>query len=79
VINDPIPQSLNVKDQVLPSIHFQTTNNTYHDNKFPNQEVYNDPLSLKHIKPLPSYKVNYIYDVVEKVYNKSTCLIEPLW
>lgn len=67
VINDPIPQALNTKDQVLPNIHFETTNKVYHDNKYPNQEIYNDPLSLKHTKPLPSYKVNYINDVVEKV------------
>lgn len=64
---DPIPPSLNSKSQVLPKDHFTTTANTFHDNKFPNQDLYNDALSLKQVKPLPSYKVNYIYDVVEKV------------
>jgi len=67
VIMDPIPPSLNSKDQVLPNIHFATTNNTYHDNKYPNQDLYNDALALKQVKPLPSYKVNYLYDVVEKL------------
>lgn len=64
---DPIPPSLNSKDQVLPQTHYTTTHKSYHDNKFPNQDLYNDALSLKHVKPLPSYKVNYMYDVVEKV------------
>ena len=64
---DPIPPALNNRDQVLPDIHFSTTNKTFHDNKFPNQDLYNDPVSLRNIKALPSYKVNYLYDVVEKV------------
>jgi hypothetical protein len=67
VIYDPIPNSLNLKDQVLPDTHFQTTTKVFHDNKFTNQDLYNDPLSMRQIKPLPSYKVNYIYDVLEKV------------
>ena len=67
VIYDPIPKSLNVKDQVLPETHFQTTTKVFHDNKFPNQDLYNDPLAMRQTKPLPSYKVNYIYDVIEKV------------
>jgi len=70
VLMDPIPPSLNSKSQVLPKDHFTTTANTFHDNKFPNQDLYNDALSLKQVKPLPSYKVNYIYDVVEKLNSK---------
>lgn len=64
---DPIPASINSKDQVLPNIHYSTTAKTYHDNKYPNQDLYNEALALKQVKPLPSYKVNYLYDVVEKV------------
>ena len=64
---DPIPPSINSKDQVLPNIHYSTTAKTYHDNKYPNQDLYNEALALKQVKPLPSYKVNYLYDVVEKV------------
>ncbi|CAF0873452.1 unnamed protein product [Brachionus calyciflorus] len=67
VVYDPIPQALNVKDEILPEIHFQTTNKVLHDNKFPNQDLYNDPVSLRHAKPLPSYKVNYMYEVVDKL------------
>lgn len=67
MVYDPIPQALNVKDEVRPDLHFQTTNKVFHDNKFPNQDLYNDAVSLRHGKPLPSYKVNYMFDVVEKV------------
>lgn len=67
MVYDPIPRTLNVKDEVLPEIHFQTTHKVLHDNKFPNQDLYNDPVSLRHGKPLPSYKVNYMYEVVDKV------------
>jgi len=64
---DPIPPSLNSKNQVLPNIHYTTTAKLFHDNKYPNQDLYNEALALKQVKPLPSYKVNYLYDVVEKV------------
>ena len=67
VVMDPIPPSLNSKDQILPDIHYSTTNHTYHDNKYPNQDLYNEALALKQVKPLPSYKVNYMFDVIEKV------------
>jgi hypothetical protein len=67
---EPIPKSLNLKDQVLPEVHFQTTKEAFHDNKFPNQDLYNDPLSLRQTKALPSYKVNYLADTVEKVRSK---------
>lgn len=70
VVMDPIPKTLNVKDQVLPETHFQTTTKVFHDNKFPNQDIYNEPLSLRQTKALPSYKVNYIFDVVEKLNSK---------
>ena len=66
---EPIPKSLNLKDQVLPEVHFQTTKEAFHDNKFPNQDLYNDALSLRQTKALPSYKVNYLADTVEKVRN----------
>ena len=66
-MNNPIPQALNEKDEVLPETHFSTTHKAFHDNKFPNQDLYNEPLALRQTKPLPSYKVNYIQDVVEKV------------
>ena len=61
---------MNRKDEITPEVHFETTNKVFHDNKFPNQDVYNDPLSMRHTKPLPSYKVNYMYDLVEKLNSK---------
>lgn len=70
VVMDPIPVSLNTKNQVLPDTHFATTNKTFHDNKYPNQDLYNEALSLKQTKALPCYKVNYINDLVEKLNSK---------
>lgn len=57
-----------MKDEILPKTHFETTNDKFHDNKFPNHDLYNEPLSMRQVKALPSYKVNYMADVVEKVY-----------
>ena len=65
--NDPLPESLNKTDKVRPEIRFETTTGTFHDNKYPFQESYNGSLAMKQTKPLPCYKVNYMYDVVEKV------------
>lgn len=70
VLMDPIPPSLNTKTEVRPNIHFETTNNKFHDNKYPNQDVYNEALSLKQTKALPCYKVNYLNDLVEKLNSK---------
>lgn len=70
VIMDPIPVSLNTKNEVLPDTHYSTTNKTFHDNKYPNQDLYNEALSLKQTKALPCYKVNYINDLVEKLNSK---------
>lgn len=70
VLRDPIPVSLNGKNEVLPNTHYATTTNTMHDNKYPNQDLYNEALSLKQTKALPCYKVNYINDLVEKLNSK---------
>ncbi len=67
VLMDPIPVSLNTKNEVLPDTHYATTTKISHDNKFPNQDLYNEALSLKQTKALPCYKVNYINDLVEKL------------
>lgn len=67
MINDPLPDSLTTGGSVRPEIRFETTTGTYHDDKYPFQDAYNGPLSVKQVKPLPCYKVNYMYDVVEKV------------
>ena len=48
----------------------QTTNKTFHDNKYPNQDLYNDPIPLRQVKPMANYRVNYIGDVVEKLNSK---------
>ena len=58
---------MNCGDEVKPETHFVTTTNTTHDNKFPYGDAYNDPVGLRQTLPIPSYKVNYIGDVVEKV------------
>ena len=70
VLHEPIPPSLNTKNQVLPDTHFETTNKRFHDNKYPNQDLYNEALSLKQTKALPCYKVNYLNDLVEKLNSK---------
>lgn len=70
VVMDPVPVSLNQKNEVLPGTHYETTNNKFHDNKYPNQDLYNEALSLKQTKALPCYKVNYINDLVEKLNSK---------
>ena len=54
----------------MPQHHYTTTNKSYHDNKYPNQDIYNEALSLKQTKALPCYKVNYINDLVEKLNSK---------
>ena len=59
--------ALNSKDEITPEIHFETTNKKLHDNKYPYQDLYNDPVGMRHTKPMSNYKVNYIADVVEKV------------
>lgn len=70
VLMNPIPVTLNAKNEVLPNTHYATTTNTTHDNKYPNQDLYNEALALKQVKPLPCYKVNYINDLVEKLNSK---------
>ena len=47
-----------------------TTNKTFHDNKYPNQDLYNVPVPLRQVKAQASYHVNYIGDVVEKLNSK---------
>lgn len=70
VLREPVPVSLNTKNEVLPETHYLTTNKNFHDNKYPNQDLYNEALSLKQTKALPCYKVNYINDLVEKLNSK---------
>lgn len=70
VLHNPIPPSLNVDDEVKPEVFYQTTHKTYHDNKYPYQGIYNEAVGLRQTKPIPSYKVNYIGDVVEKLNSK---------
>jgi hypothetical protein len=64
---EPIPPSLNCRNEILPSDFYKTTAKAFHDEKFPNQDLYNDPVIHRQAKAMPSYKVNYIADVVEKV------------
>jgi hypothetical protein len=61
---------LNYKDEVTPEVHYTTTNKTFHDNKYPNQDLYNVPVPLRQVKPQANYHVNYIADVVEKLNSK---------
>ncbi len=61
---------MNTKDEVTPETHFTTTHKTFHDNKFPNQDLYNDPVPLRQVKPMANYRVNYMSDVVEKLNSK---------
>lgn len=70
VLGNPIPKTLNSKDQILPGVRFQTTTDSAHDNKFANDTVYNDPMSMRNTKALPCYKVNYMNDLVEKLNSK---------
>ena len=67
MVGNPLPDGLAVEDKVRPEIRFETTTGTFHDNKYPFVDEFNEPLPLKQVKPLPCYKVNYMYDVVEKV------------
>ena len=66
-MTNPIPPSLNRKDEVTPEVHFKTTNQQTHDDKYPYQDLYNDPVGLRHNRPMANYRVNYISDVVERL------------
>ncbi|CAF1605150.1 unnamed protein product [Adineta ricciae] len=66
VFTDPLPPRLRSADEVTPVQHYKTTNAIYHDNKYPQQETYNDQINI-HKKAPALWKVNYMSDFVEKL------------
>jgi len=51
VFTEPLPPRLRVADEITPQEHFKTTNSAFHDNKYPQQEIYNDQINMHRKAP----------------------------
>ncbi|CAF0916173.1 unnamed protein product [Didymodactylos carnosus] len=53
VLTDPLPPKLACADEITPEQHFKSTNSLYFDNKYPQQEIYND--QIHHHRKAPAH------------------------